>query len=94
LVINNLQAEVDKDRSRYDVFGAFIIESAGVLGAAAEKLEPMRKIIDSVAGLIWGAKHAEQTQRLPPPAERRQIPPPKTQKRPPQRGDMDDEIPF
>jgi hypothetical protein len=98
--LNNLQAEVDRDRSRYEVFGAFIIESAGVLGSAAEKLEPIRKIIDSVAGLIWGSKHAEQTQQLPTPTERRQIPPPKTQpgkeKRllGKQRGDMDDEIPF
>jgi hypothetical protein len=97
--LNNLQAEVDKDRSGYEVLGAFIVESAGVLGTAAEKLEPIRKLIDSVAGLMWGTKHAEQTQRLPPPAERRQIPPPKTQtpkeKRPlGKRSDMDDEIPF
>lgn len=90
--LNNLQAEVDKDRSGYEIFGAFIIESAGVLGDAAEKLEPIRKIIDSVAGLIWGSKHAEQTQQLQPPGERRQIPPPKTQAT--RRGDMDDEIPF
>jgi hypothetical protein len=97
--LNNLQTEVDKDRSGYEVLGAFIVESAGVLGAAAEKLEPIRKLIDSVAGLMWGTKHAEQTQRLPPPAERRQIPPPKTQPRKEnrplgKRGDMDDEIPF
>jgi hypothetical protein len=96
--LNNLQAEVDKDRSGYEVLGAFVIESAGVLGTAGGKLEPIRKIIDSVAGLMWGTKHAEQTQRLPPPAQRRQIPPPKAQtkeKRPlGKRSDMDDEIPF
>jgi hypothetical protein len=96
--LSNLQAEVDKDRSGYEVLGAFIVESAGVLGTAAEKLEPIRKLIDSVAGLMWGTKHAEQTQRLPPPGERRQIPPPKTQTKETRplrkRGDMDDEIPF
>ena len=94
--LNNLQTEVDRDRSRYEVFGAFIVEVAGVLGAAGEKLEPIRKIIDSVGSLIWGTKHAEQTQRLPPPAERKQIPPPKTQtpKASRRRDDMDDEIPF
>src|ERR1043166_2742924 len=35
--LNNLQAEVDKDRSGYDVFAAFVIEAAGVLGAAGER---------------------------------------------------------
>lgn len=97
--LNNLQVEVDKDRSGYEVLGAFIVESAGVLGEAGEKLEPLRKIIDSVAGLIWGAKHAEQTKRLPPSTKPAQIPPPKTQapkhkNELGKRDDMDDEIPF
>jgi hypothetical protein len=88
--LNNLQSEVDRNRSRYDVLGAFVIESAGVLGEAADKLEPIRKIIDSVAGLIWGTKHTEQTPRLPNPTERKRIPPPKTS----QSKISDDEIPF
>jgi hypothetical protein len=97
--LNNLQAEVDKNRSRYECVGAFVVEYAGILGVASEKIEPLRKIIDSVAGLLWGAKHAEQTQRLPSPSERKQIPPPKTKKRKEtgtfgKRADMDDEIPF
>jgi len=88
--LNNLQIEVDKDRSGYAVFGAFVIETAGILGAAGDKLEPIRRVIDSVASLIWGTKHAEQTKRLPP-GERKKLPPPKTER--PKRS-MDDEIPF
>lgn len=88
--LNNLQIEVDKDRSGYEVLGAFVIESAGILGEAAEKLEPIRKIIDSVAGLVWGTKHAEQTPRLSAPSTPKQIPAPKTKPL----KDFDDEIPF
>lgn len=89
--LNNLQAEIDKTRSSYAVLGAFVVEMAGILGAAGEKLEPMRRLIDSVAGLIWGSKHAEQTKKLPP-SERKQLPAPKTKQKLPR--DMDDEIPF
>lgn len=74
-----------------------MIEMTGVLGEAAENLEPVRRIIDSIAGLIWGAKHAERTKQLPSPAPRKQIPGPKPAppKRPGvKRRDMDDEIPF
>jgi hypothetical protein len=96
--LNALQAEVDKERSRYEVFGAFIVEMSGVLGEAAENLEPIRRLVDSVAGLIWGTKHAEKTKTLPAPEPRKQIPGPKTappkRSRGGRRGDMDDEIPF
>jgi hypothetical protein len=94
--LNNLQAEVDKERSSYAVFGAFIIETAGILGDAGTKLKPVRKLVDSVAGLIWGTKHAEQTKQIGS-EERRRLPAPKTEPPPRQqsrRGDMDDEIPF
>lgn len=87
--LNNLQAEVDKDRSGYEVLGAFVVETAGILGEAGEKLEPIRRIIDSVASLVWGTKHAEQTPRLPAPRPPKQIPAPKTKRK-----DPDDEIPF
>jgi hypothetical protein len=98
--LNDLQAEVDRDRFRYQILAAFTIEAAGVLGEAAERMEPVRKFIDSVSGLIWGTKHAEQTKSLPAPASRKQIPPPPKSPEPrkPQprigRSEMDDEIPF
>jgi hypothetical protein len=95
--LDALQVEIDKNRSGYEVFGAFVIEISGVLGEAADNLKPVQRLIDSVAGLIWGTKHAEQTKSLPSRAPRKQIPGPKTE--PPKmprgkRSDMDDEIPF
>jgi hypothetical protein len=92
--LNDLQNEVDTDRASYGVFAAFIIEAAGVVGVSAEKMEPARRLIDSIAGLIWGAKHAEQTKQIPPPTERKPLPPPRTTKAKSKRGAMDDEIPF
>ena len=85
---------MDKERSSYAAFGAFVVETAGVMGNAGRKLEPVRKLIDSVAGLIWGTKHAEQTQQIGS-EERRQLPAPKSPPiEPSHRGGMDDEIPF
>jgi hypothetical protein len=93
--LSALQVEVDKKRSGYEVLGAFVVEFSGVLGEAAEKLKPVQRLIDSIAGLIWGNKHAEQTKSLSAPAPRKQIPAPKTAPpKMPTRGDLDDEIPF
>ena len=94
--LDDLQHEVDKDRSRYEVFGAFVIETFGIVGIAAEKMEPARRLIDSIAGLIWGAKHAEQTKQLPPPTERKPLPPPRTAPKTtkPTLVERNDEIPF
>jgi hypothetical protein len=89
--LNNLQLEVDKDRSKYEVFGAFVVEAAGVFGEGGRRAEPVRKWIDSIAGLIWGARHAEQTPKLAAPSKPKQIQPPKTMR---VRNPMDDEIPF
>ncbi len=98
--LNDLQAEVDRDRFRYQILAAFTIEAAGVLGQAAQHMNPVRKFIESVSGLIWGSKHADQTKSLPAPAPRKQIPPPQKSAEPrgPQppfaRSEMDAEIPF
>jgi hypothetical protein len=100
--LNDLQSEVDRDRFRYQIWAAFTVEAAGVLGEAAERMAPLRTFIDSVSGLIWGNKHAEQVKTLPTPAPRRQIPPPSKPSEPEKPelragrlgGEMDDEIPF
>jgi hypothetical protein len=90
--LNSFSTELDRSRSRYEVFGAVVIEVAGILGSATKELEPVRRFIDSVAGLIWGAHHAEQTQRLPPPRPTKSLPAPRTTSK---RGkSMDDDIPF
>ncbi len=90
--LNSFASEVDRDRTRLEAWGNFTIEVAGVMGDAAEKLEPIRKWVDSISRLIWGAR-AEEKPMLPAPQERKRIEPPKPQKSS-RRDELDDEIPF
>lgn len=76
--ISALELEVDRDRTRFDTFGAFIIDAAEVLGDAADKAEPARKWVDSISRLFWGAKNEEETKQLPSPPDRKQIEPPRS----------------
>lgn len=75
--ISALEQEVDRDRTRFDIYGAFVIEVAGVIGDATEKVEPLRKWVDSISRLIWGTKEEEEAKQLPSPPERKQIEPPR-----------------
>jgi hypothetical protein len=79
--------EVDRDRTRFEAWGAVMVQAAEVLGDAADKAEPARKWLDSIGRLIWGAKNDEDTKQLSPPKEVKQIEPPRS-------SDKDDEIPF
>jgi hypothetical protein len=93
--INTLDFEVDRERTGLDVFGDFVVGTAGILGEAAEKAEPIRKWIDSIAGLIWGARKEDESKKLPAPPERKQIEPPRSpQPKPGSSSEMDDDIPF
>lgn len=84
--LNDFAKELDRDRTRFESWGAVVIQAAEVLGDAAEAAEPARKWLDSIGRLIWGAKEKEnETKQLPPPKEIKQIEPPKK---------LDDEIPF
>lgn len=47
--LNALQEEVDRDRFRFQIFGAMVIEMGGVIGTTAERMEPARKLLDSIA---------------------------------------------
>ena len=80
--LGELEKEIARDRFQYKIWGAFVIESSGVLGEAAKNLEPVRKFIDSVSGLLYGAKQHER-QSLPPPQTPKRIEPPKTKPAPP-----------
>jgi len=95
--LNALQDEVDRDRFRFQIFGAMVIEMGGIVGAAAERMEPVRKMLDSIAGVIWGTKQAEQTRKLPSPGTPKRIPPPSPRIERKGQGRLtapDDEIPF
>lgn len=77
--INALQAEIDRDRTRFDIAAALWIEGCEKLGEGAEKLKPLREILDSIGNLFKQAKKLEgaDTPRLPPADKPKQIEPPK-----------------
>ncbi|MBI5262554.1 MAG: hypothetical protein HY852_12145 [Bradyrhizobium sp.] len=84
--LNDFAKEVDRDRTRFEAWGAVVIQAAEVFGEAAERAEPARKWLDSIGRLIWGAKENEtETKHLPPPKEVKKIG---------KRSDLDDDIPF
>jgi hypothetical protein len=77
--LNAFAAEVDRDRTRSEAFGALIIEIAGGAAKVERKLRPIRKWLDSIARVMHEARVHEDTQgRLPPPiqAPQKQISPP------------------
>jgi hypothetical protein len=84
--LNELEQEVDRDRTRFDRFADLAIETAGVIGEAAERSKVLN-VLDAIARVFWGAK-TEEKKRLPPPVPPKRIAPP------PKRDDMNDEIPF
>jgi hypothetical protein len=76
--INELQEEIDRDRTRYQVFGALLIEACDDIGEAATRLEPVVRMIERVGHALGIAKRAEETQlKLPPHREPKRIDPPK-----------------
>jgi hypothetical protein len=88
-VLNDLQTEVDRNRTRFDIFASLIMAVADTASEAIERSQ-VRALLDSIARVIWGVKKDEETRRLPSRAEPKQIEPPRASKR---RG-ADDEIPF
>jgi hypothetical protein len=95
--INALENEIDRNRTRLEVYAAVVIAAADVFDEASEKAEPARRWLDSIARLIWGTKEREEMGALPPPNETRAIAPPSVQNvSESNRGNdrPDDEIPF
>ena len=90
-----LESEMERERTRFEVVGAFILESATIAGDAGEKLEPWRKWIDSIAKVLGAAKDSDVANpSLPLPEERKRIEPPRRKLPPPDSESIDDDIPF
>jgi hypothetical protein len=103
--LNAFAAEVDKDRTKFEAFGALMIEAAGVARKVERKLRPIRKWIDSIANVMHEARAAEDARpRLSAPDKRieapaKQIAPPSGElwvpPKPPKAAELvDDDIPF
>jgi hypothetical protein len=76
LKLNDLQRELDRERTRFDTFAALAIETAGVVGEVVEKAQVL-KILDGIAKVLWGLKTEEETRRLPAPTTPKRIEAPK-----------------
>jgi hypothetical protein len=99
--LNAFLAEVDRSRASWDKFSDIVIGIATLGGNAAEKLEPARLWIDSIAKLLGNNKEVENSQpHLPKPSTKRienhsQRSSQSENQPTSQRGrDPDDEIPF
>ncbi len=95
-LLNRLNAfghEVDHDRTRLESFGEVVLQLASIAGEAAEKLEPVRKWVDSIGNLINGARVKEpELPRLPSKEPQKRIEVKKESK--PSSQLLDDEVPF
>lgn len=89
--ISALELEIDRNRTRMDVVGALWLETCTKIGDGVDKLEPLRRWVDSIGGLIGFAKTQEgpQTARIPSNPRPKQIEPPKSSE-----PAIDDDIPF
>jgi hypothetical protein len=99
--ITALSDEVDRDRTRFDAYAGLALEMAATGGEVAQRLNPARKFLDSIAGLLGYAKQAEDARpSLPAPHERKRLTPPRKERlsappeQPRQPDLLDDDIPF
>jgi len=88
--VNALQEEIDRERTRFDVYAALAVEAAGFVGESVEKSKVL-DVLNAIARVIWGTKREHETKRLLAPTR---IEPPRAPRPAPKKGDMDDEIPF
>ena len=73
--LNAFATEVDRDRTRLAAFGALIIEAASGAAKVERKLRPIRKWLDSVAGVMHEARASEDSRpQLSAPSQRLQAP--------------------
>jgi hypothetical protein len=91
--LTDLEAEVDRNRTRFDAYAALAIEVADVAGEVVGRSRVL-EVLDAVARLFGVAKKDEGLRQLPGPSKPKQI---EHQKPSPKRiknSEMDDDIPF
>ena len=73
-MIDQLQAEVDRDRTPVHAIGELYLTICTYVADGAEKLEPVSKFLQNVGGALGIAHKKEAAQViLPPPKEKKQI---------------------
>lgn len=98
--INALLSEIERDRTRYEVIMDFILETSDVIEESSQKLNPLRKFIDSLTKLINSARQAgDEIKQIPGPSSRKKLEPPREDKSSSTKKqntweNLDDDIPF
>jgi hypothetical protein len=100
--IRDLESELNRDRTNIAAIGALFVEVCGFVGQGFEKLEPLRKMVDSIGKAFGQAKSFEAAESPKPlPAPPKQIEPPRTDESRSLKAvpahtakDDDDDIPF
>jgi len=88
--INNLQEEVNRDRTRTEAVVALWLDVSSAIGKGAKNLDPVIDRLGRIMKVLANAKDENELQSLMSPPERKQIAPPTaTSAR-----DDDEEIPF
>jgi len=85
-----LAKEVDQSKTFWGTLMGLILETSGTLGEAAEKLDPLARLIRRLTSVVADQKTADEQSQLPAPPERKRIEGPVSQ----QQLDLDDDIPF
>ncbi|QOZ09236.1 hypothetical protein [Bradyrhizobium sp. CCBAU 51765] len=86
--INNLQEEVDRDRTRTEAAMALWLELTSAIGKGATNLDPAIERLGRIVKVLSLQKDENETKALEPPSKPKQISPPKQSKT------EDDGIPF
>lgn len=94
-LIDQLQAEVDRDRTPIHAAGELWVTLCIYMGEGAKRLDPVAQFLAKVGGALGLSKQAEDSQRkkLPPAKETKRIEGPKKPKDGCDRT-LNDEIPF
>jgi hypothetical protein len=91
----DLEIEVDRDRTRFEVIADALRGVARLSGdVEREGAEPWWKWVKLIFGEIDEAKDGEPKTSLPAPEERKKLEPPRKQLPGPEANSPDDEIPF
>jgi hypothetical protein len=95
--INNLQEEVDRDRTRTEAAMALLLDVTSAVAKGAKQLDPVLDRVERIIKVLAKAKDENDQKILMAPQERKRIAPPTT----PQgrhgtdsSSNLDDEIPF
>jgi hypothetical protein len=86
-----LAKEVDQSKTFYGTLMGLILETSGTLGEAAERLDPLARLIRRLTSIVADQKTADEQLKLSAPPETKRIEGPVHQQ--PQL-DLDDDIPF